>query len=122
MSKKETLASMCRDDKMGFLTVVYDTYSIGKEYLPSLRKRQDWAIKLKLLKKCGTSHGMKEPLAYYRKRNDSISSNKRSLIKYNIAVYRSVLGWSGLRANLFFYFVFMPTHIVKLIFLKYLNK
>lgn len=120
--KRECLTSMCKDDKMGFLTVIYDASIIGKVFMPSLRKRQDWALKLMLLKKSNVSYGMKEPLAYYRKREGSISNDKRSLIKYNIAVYRTILGWSGIKANLFFYFVFMPTHIKKLMFVKYINR
>lgn len=120
--KIETLNTMCKDDKMGFLTVIYDTFKTGKIYMPELRKRQDWALKLKLLKECRFSYGMKEPLAYYRKREGSISNNKRSLIKYNIAVYREILGWSIIKSNLYFYFCFMPTHIKKLLFLKYLNR
>lgn len=120
--KKETLKSMCKDDKMGFLTVIYDTQKTGKVYMPDLRKRQDWALKLKILKICECSYGMKEPLAYYRKRFDSISSRKRSLIKYNIAVYHEVLGWSKIKSHLYFFCVFMPTHLKKLLFLKYLNR
>ncbi len=120
--RKETMKSMCRDDKMGFLTVIYDMQKLGKIYMPELRKRQDWALKLKVLEKCGASYGMKEPLAYYRKRNGSISNNKRSLVKYNIAVYQEILGWSKLKSTLYFYFMFMPAHLVKLCFLKYLNK
>ncbi len=119
--KKETLKSMCKDDKMGFLTVIYDIEKTGKIFMPLMRKRQDWGLKLKVLKVCNEAYGMKEPLAYYRRHAGSISSNKRSLIKYNIAVYKEVLGWSKIRANLYFYFVFMPTHIKKLLFLKYLN-
>lgn len=120
--KKESLKSMCKDDKMGFLTVIYDVSKTGKIYMPKLRKRQDWALKLKVLKTCKYAYGMKEPLAYYRKREGSISNNKRSLVKYNIAVYRDVLGWSKLKSNLFFYSIFMPSHLIKLLYLKYLNK
>lgn len=120
--KKETLTSMCKDDKMGFLTVIYDSEKVGKVYLPLMRKRQDWALKLKILKLCNVSYGMKEPLSYYRLRHDSISNNKRSLIKYNIAVYKEILGWSALRANIYFYLIFLPTHFKKRLFLKYLNQ
>lgn len=120
--KRQTLHKMCKDDKMGFLTVIYDASKTGKIYMPKLRKRQDWALKLLILRECEEAWGMKEPLAYYRKREGSISNNKMSLIKYNIAVYNEVLGWSKLRSNLYFYAIFMPTHIVKLLFLKYLNR
>ena len=120
--KRESLRSMCKDDKMGFLTVIYDSDKVGKVYMPELRKRQDWALKLKVLSICGYACGMKEPLAYYRKRSESISSNKRSLVKYNIAVYNEILGWSKIKSHLYFYFVFLPTHLIKLLFLKYLNK
>ncbi|MBD5356201.1 MAG: glycosyltransferase family 2 protein [Bacteroides sp.] len=119
--RKENLSSMCKDDKMGFLTVMYDTQKIGKVFMPDLRKRQDWALKLKILQLCQYAYGMKEPLAYYRKRNGSVSSNKRSLIKYNIAVYTDVLRWSKFKAYLFFYSIFIPTHLFKLMYLKYLN-
>lgn len=119
---KETLKSMCKDDRMGFLTVVYDVSKVGKVFMPSMRKRQDWALKLNILKICNKAYGMKEPLSIYRKHSDSISANKMSLIKYNIAVYKEVLGWSGIRSNLFFYFVFMPTHLLKLMGLRYINR
>lgn len=120
--KRETLSSMCKDDKMGFLTVIYDTKKIGKIYMPNMRKRQDWALKLIILKKCKWACGMKEPLSYYRKRGNSISANKISLIKYNIAVYQEVLGWSLLKSYLFFIFIFTPTYIKKKCFIRYLNR
>lgn len=120
--KIENLSTMCKDDKMGFLTLIYDVSKTGKVYMPELRKRQDWALKLKLLRICPKAYGMKEPLAYYRHRKGSISSNKRSLIKYNIAVYHDVLGWSKLKSTLYFYMFFMPTHILKVLFIKYLNQ
>lgn len=120
--KRESLHTMCKDDKMGFLTVIYNADKLGKVYMPALRKRQDWALKLKILKECEYSYGMKEPLAYYRKREGSISNNKRSLVKYNIAVYKEILGWSSIKSNMYFYFCFMPTHLKKLLFLKYLNR
>ena len=120
--RQETLKSMCRDNKMGMLSVVYDAGRIGKVYMPNIRKRQDYGHQLRLLQKSEYSCGMKEPLAYYRKRKSSISSNKYTLIKYNIAVYKEILGWSNLRSAVYFFTVFMPHHIVKLAFQKYLNK
>lgn len=111
--RKETYSSLKRDDKMGCLTVIYDSAKVGKVPFPLLRKRQDWGMKLLVLQKCRVAYGIPEPLALYRVRTDSISRNKLSLVKYNIAVYREVLGWSALRSQLFFMFVFMPTYILK---------
>lgn len=118
----ESFKTMCKDDKMGFLTVMIDSDKVGKVCLPDLRKRQDWAYKLKVLKICGQAYGMKEPLAYYRIRSNSISRKKLSLIKYNIAVYREVLGWSYIKSHLYFFGVFAPHHLLKRLFLWYLNK
>ncbi|MDE6113920.1 glycosyltransferase family 2 protein [Barnesiella sp. WM24] len=118
----ETLSSLRRDDKIGCLTVIYDTEKVGKIYMPTLRKRQDWAMKLKVLQKCNVAFGIKEPLAYYRLRENSISHNKRALVKYNIAVYQEIFGWSKIKSTLYFLFAFMPTYIVKKAGLKYINQ
>lgn len=115
---KETYGSLKRDDKIGCLTVVYDSEKIGKVSFPLLRKRQDWGMKLLALQKCHAAYGIQEPLAIYRKRADSISRNKMSLVKYNIAVYEQVLGWSPIAARLFFAFVFMPSYTIKRILQK----
>ena len=56
---------------------------------------------------------MKEPLAYYRRREGSISTKKRALIKYNMQVYRKVLGYSKVKATLYLWLVFMPTYFAK---------
>lgn len=119
---RETLSSIMRDDKMGCLTVMYDTEKVGKVYMPTIRKRQDWAMKLKVLQKCKEAYGLKEPLAHYRLRQNSISHNKRALVKYNIAVYQEVFGWSKFRSTIFFLFAFMPNYIIKKIGLKYINQ
>lgn len=120
--KKETLKSMLSDDKMGFLTVMYDTKKIGKPLMPVLRKRQDWAYKLKILQKCHEAHGMKEPLAIYRHSSDSISKNKKSLVKYNIAVYTDILKWNKIHAYSFFFFIFMPKYLLKKSIQRYINR
>lgn len=118
----ETLSSLMRDDKIGCLTVIYDTEKVGKVYMPALRKRQDWAMKLKVLQKCKNAYGIKEPLAIYRLRSNSISRNKHSLVKYNISVYQEVFQWSKLRSILFFLFFFMPNYALKRLGQKYINQ
>lgn len=116
--KKIDFASMKRDDGIGCLTAIYDTSKVGKMYMSALRKRQDWGLWLEILAKCKVSYGLKEPLAYYRLRNGSISNNKLVLVKHNINVYRKILKFSILKSYLYFFFIFMPTYICKKIRIK----
>lgn len=108
-----SLADTMRDDKIGFLTAIYDTHAIGKLYMPLMRKRQDWAYVLMLLQKCGHACALPQPLASYRKGHGSISHNKLSLVKYNIQVYELVFGYSHWRACLCFAFLFLPHYALK---------
>lgn len=105
--------SMIREDGIGCLTAIYDVEKIGKMYFPSVRKRQDWGLWLEILSQCKVAYGIKEPLAYYRVRKDSISRNKWALIKYNISIYRTVLGYSYLKALFFFLAIYLPHNFFK---------
>lgn len=111
--KQITLSELKKDNKIGCLTAIYDTTKYGKFLMPTIRKRQDWALFLNILKKSGKAYALQEPLAYYRHRKDSVSTNKFSLIKYNIKVYKEIFGFSDLKATLYFLLIFMPTYIFK---------
>ncbi|ROT03715.1 glycosyltransferase family 2 protein [Muribaculum intestinale] len=111
-----------RDDSIGFLTCIYDTQRLGKIYMPTLRKRQDWGLKILLLKKAGYAIGIIEPLAIYRLRNYSLSNKKINLIKYNVKVYREILDYGLIRAWGKFLFDFMPHYIAKKLRLKIINQ
>lgn len=102
-----------RNNEIGCLTAMYDTKKIGKIYMSSIRKRQDWGLWLEILAKCKVAYGIKEPLAYYRIRKGSISNKKIDLVKHNINVYRTILKFPIWKAYLFFSFIFMPTYILK---------
>lgn len=108
-----SLADTMRDDKIGFLTAIYDARALGKPLMPLIRKRQDWAYVLMLLQRCHRAYALPEPLASYRRGRGSISHNKVSLVKYNIKVYEIVFGYSPLRARLCFAFLFMPSYTLK---------
>ena len=109
-----TLDMMKRDNKIGCLTAVYDVQRLGhKFFMPSIRKRQDWALFLSIMKECRECFCLTEPLAYYRQRENSVSSNKFSLIKYNVKVYETVFGYSRLKAYLYFLFCFLPSYFFK---------
>lgn len=110
-----TYKMMERDNKIGCLTAIYDVEALGEKiYMPTLRKRQDWALFLTILKKCNDAYALIEPLAYYRDRSHSVSSNKFSLVKYNVAVYHEILRFSWLKSFIYFFFLFLPTYITKL--------
>ena len=85
---------------IGCLTVIYDTHYFGKQFMPKVRKRQDFALWLNLLKK-SDGHGLQQVLAYYTIGNQSISSNKLDLIKYEWHIYRNVENL-GLFTSLFY--------------------
>lgn len=108
-----TLTELKHDNKIGCLTAIYDTLPYGKFYMPTIRKRQDWALFLTIMKKCRVAYGMVEPLAYYRKTPDSISRKKITLLKYNAQVYQHVFGYSVLTSYLYLFLVFLPTYFVK---------
>lgn len=111
-----TFSMMKRDNKIGCLTAIYDTQLLGKKYyMPSLQKRQDWALFMDITKQCHKAYGITEPLAYYRHRNNSVSSNKFALIPYNIKVYETILGYSRVKATLYFFFLFLPTYYAKVL-------
>ena len=111
-----TLRMMKRDNKIGCLTAIYDIRRLGhKYYMPAIRKRQDWALFLNILKDCQICYCLTEPLAYYRQRKYSVSSDKLSLIKYNVNVYETVFGYSKLQAYCFFLFCFLPTYYQKVL-------
>lgn len=120
--KKITYKDMKHNDGIGCLTAIYDTTEFGKIYLPTLRKRQDWGLWLKILKECKIAYGMKEPLAIYRIRQNSISSNKLSLIKYNIKVYQEVLQFSKIKSLYYFFFIFLPTYFIHKTIIYIINK
>lgn len=109
-----TYQGMLRDDKIGFLTAIYDTQEEGRKFFfPAIKRRQDWAMLIALLKEYRVAYGLKEPLGIYRIRKGSISHNKLSLVKYNTQVYQEVLGFSKFRAYAFFACFFMPAFLIK---------
>lgn len=120
--KHETAFSIKCDDKMGALTFMYDMSKVGKLYMPIIRKRQDWCYKMMVMQIAKDAYGIKEPLGIYRLANNSLSRNKRGLVKYNILSYQVTLGWSKLKAVLFFCFAFIPSYFMKRLELKWINR
>lgn len=71
--------------------------------MPELRKRQDYAFWLKILKTGIKGYGLNLPLTLYKVRSDSLSSNKIDLIKYNWAVYRNSERFGVFKSSFFLF-------------------
>ena len=88
--EKVDYSELLKQNIIGCLTAIYDTQKIGKVYMPNIDKRQDFGLWLNILKKVPYAYGMIEPLASYRVRISSVSSNKILASKYNWKLYREV--------------------------------
>ncbi len=106
-------ASLIRSNEIGCLTSIYDAEKLGKMYMPTIRKRQDWGLWLSIIKRCKTAHGVAESLAIYRNRQGSISSNKMEMLKYNYKLYNEVEGFSKFSSAALLLLYFMPYHCYK---------
>lgn len=78
----------------GNSTVIYDASYVGKVQIPDIKKRNDYVMWLKVIKKAGHLYGLNKTLGAYRIRKGSLSSNKLKLIKYHWVVYRHIEGLS----------------------------
>ena len=84
--------------------------------MPKLYKSEDWALFLQIIKACKDCYAYtEEPLAYYCLRSESLSSNKLSMIKYNLAVYQEILGYNPIKAYTTFLLGFIPSYFKKII-------
>lgn len=75
---------------IGCLTAIYDRKRLGKIYMPDIKRGQDYALWLKILKKGYVAYGLNEALALYRVRRASLSSNKLVKAKYQWKIYRKL--------------------------------
>lgn len=83
---------------VGNSTVMYNVEKLGKFVVPNIRKRNDDALWLQMLKKETYIYGIDEVLMKYRIRGNSISSNKVDLVKYHWHLYRKIENLSILRS------------------------
>lgn len=88
--KKIDYKRLLLDCPVGNSTVMYNVDALGKFKVPDIRKRNDDALWLQMLKKERYIYGINLVLMKYRIRNNSISSNKLQLIKYHWKLYREI--------------------------------
>jgi len=76
---------------IGNLTVMYDQDVLGKFSVPNIKKRNDFALWLQILKITEYCYGMQDVLATYRLgRQGSVSHNKIIQIKYHWQLYHEI--------------------------------
>lgn len=88
---------LLKSNVIGCLTAVYDREHCGTRYMPAIRKRQDMALWLNILKDGHQAKAVMEPLANYRL-DGGISHNKLRVLSYQWQLYRDVEKLSFLKA------------------------
>ncbi len=109
--ERVTYSDLLKTNSIGCLTAIYDTQKIGKIFMPDIRQKQDYGLWLQILKDIKTTKGILEPLAIYRIRKKSVSSNKLKAARYLWKIFRDVE-----KLNIFksiYYFCFYIYHGVK---------
>lgn len=98
--KKTDYKKMIRlSNPIGNLTVMYDQEALGKFEVPLIKKRNDFALWLQILKKTKYCYGMEEVLGIYRMgRMGSVSSNKFKQAKYHWQLYHGIEGHNVIRS------------------------
>lgn len=102
-------SGLLRSTVIATSTAMVDRQRTSVERMPDVRKRQDFAFWLAILKSGQWAVGIEDPLTCLRKRPGSVSSNKLSAVHYTWRVYRQCeqlsiaqslyfLGHYGLRA------------------------
>lgn len=88
----------------GNSTVMYNAETLGKFFIPNIRKRNDFVMWLKVIKEAKVLYGIPEVLTYYRVRENSLSSNKASLLKYQWEVYYKIENLSLIKSILLIFY------------------
>lgn len=97
-------SQLLKSNVIGCLTAIYDTSILGKIFMPSIRKRQDMALWLKILEKTDYAWCIPCELAIYREGHQSLSSNKLKILFAQWYFYKNYLQFSFLKAAWYFSF------------------
>ena len=84
---KLSYKDMLYTNRIGCLSVVLNQSKMGKIFMPNMRKRQDYAHWLNILKVEDFVYGLDQPLAKYRIRKNSMSANKVEMLKWNFNLF-----------------------------------
>jgi teichuronic acid biosynthesis glycosyltransferase TuaG len=105
---------LLKENVIGCLTVCYDVSKVGKRIMPVLRKRQDYALWLQILRDGWECHIINQPLAIYNIRKGSVSSKPLSNIYFQFSMFRTILMMPR-RAALYYVIVNIVFKIIRII-------
>lgn len=94
-----TYKTLLKSNDIGCLTAIYDSELLGKFYMPiDCEKREDHGMWLDITRSGVIAHKLPELLATYRLNNQSVSSNKTRMAKYQYRLYRRHEGFNVIKS------------------------
>ena len=109
--KKVNYKELLKGNIMGCLTVVAKK-DILKDGKFKQTKQEDYILWLELLNKVDFSYGLQESLAFYRVLNNSRSSNKVDLVKFNWKIYREIEKLSLIK-SIYYFVIYLVRGIIR---------
>ena len=97
-SNKLNYNNMLKNNYIGCLTAIYDAKILGKMLMPNIRRRQDYALWLKILKRIDYAYGLNMVLSKYRVLETSLSKGFIANLKYTFYLFRDVEKFSFIKA------------------------
>lgn len=89
---------MLKNNYIGCLTAIYDSKILGKVLMPNIKRRQDYALWLKILKRIDYAYGLDIILSKYRVLETSLSKGFIANLKYTFYLFRDVEKFSFVKA------------------------
>lgn len=110
---KQTFRSMISGCNVGTPGVMIDTHTLGKKYMPDLRRAEDWGLWMEYLR--DTEYLVTYPKALWKYRHvpGSETSNKWKQLTSVQKMYHIVLDYSIIKAWIVCLFVFLPSNVIK---------
>ncbi|MFS4473785.1 glycosyltransferase family 2 protein [Chryseobacterium sp. T20] len=96
--KVVTFSNLLKTCRLAPVSTMYDTQRVGKFLFPVKSKREDHVMWLNLLKVIPEGIPVKKTLAKYRMRENSVSRNKKNIIKDQYLVYKDFMGFSTVKS------------------------
>lgn len=93
---------LLKTNYIGCSTAIYDSKSLGKVFMPEIRRRQDYGLWLSILRQTPIGWGINEPLTLYCVADSSLSSHKTKSAQYNWHLYRNIEGLTLVKSIYFF--------------------